>query len=207
MRGLEYGLDADRHGNVKGVADGNAIETRRRHSDDLKGIAIQGEPFSNHRGVASKISLPEGVTDVCSRHAATGLVILRTQQPPQNRLDAKDVKEIAADADAFCIADLSAGGQIEPLVGPDSDFGEAFLALADLLPHGKSELGILARKLPGTPVSVCNPDGSQLLRVLDRNGAQADGVDELEDGGVGADAESKGQDGDESEAWTKAKKP
>src|SRR5437773_2858941 len=47
----------------------------------------------------------------------------------------------------------------------------------------------------------------QLLRVLDRNGAQADGVNELEDGGVGADSESEGQDGDEGEAGTETKKP
>jgi len=76
-----------------------------------------------------------------------------------------------------------------------------------LLPHGKGELGILARELAGTPVAVCNPNGAQLLRVLDRNGAQADGVDELEDGGVGTDTESEGKDGDECEAGTEAKKP
>jgi hypothetical protein len=117
------------------------------------------------------------------------------------------VKEIAADANALCLADLAAGGQIEPLVGPDSDFGEAFLALTDLLPHGKRELGVLAGKLAGTPMAVCNPDGSQLLGVLDRNGAQADGVDELKDGGIGTDTESEGEDGDEGETGTETKKP
>ncbi len=78
----EYGLDTDRHGNVKGVADGNAIETRRRDADHLKRIAIQDQPTPNHRGVAGKIPLPEGVTDVCTRRTATRLVILRTKQPP-----------------------------------------------------------------------------------------------------------------------------
>src|SRR5439155_13772382 len=34
------------------------------------------------------------------------------------------------------------------------DFGESLLALANLLPHGKGELGILARKLAGTPMTV-----------------------------------------------------
>src|SRR2546429_6895822 len=43
--------------------------------------------------------------------------------------------------------------------------------------------------------------------VLGGNGTQADGVNELEDGGVGADSESKGEDGDEGEAGTEAKKP
>src|SRR6266404_9768447 len=144
---------------------------------------------------------------VCSGGATTRLVIFRTKQPPKNRLDPKDVKEIAADADAFCFADLAARGQIELLVGPHRDFGESFLAFTNLLPHGKGELGILARKLAGTPVAVRNPDGAQLLGVLDRNGAQADGINELEDGSVGSDTESEGEDGDESEAGTKAKKP
>src|SRR2546426_1483529 len=203
----EDGLDADRHGNVKSVAYGNAIETRRRDADNLKRITVQGQPFSNHRGVAGKISLPEGVTDVCSRYAAARLVIPRTKQPPQNRLHAKDVKEIAADADSFRFADLAARGQIESLVGPDGQFGESFLALADLLPHGKGELGVSARKLAGTPVAVCNPDGPQVLGVLDRNGTKTDGVDELEDGSVGADTEGESQDGDDGKAGTEAKKP
>src|SRR5260370_492859 len=89
---------------------------------------------------------------------------------------------------------------------PDGDYGESLLALADLLPHGKCELGILARKLAGTPMAVRDPDGPQLLGVLDRNGAQADGVNELEDSGVGADAERKGEDGDDGKAGTEAKK-
>ncbi len=100
------------------------------------------------------------------------------------------MKEVAADANALRFADLATCGQIESLVGPNGDFGKSFLTLADLLPHGKGKLGILAGELAGAPVAVCNPDGPQLLGVLDRNGAQADGVDELEDGGVGADTES-----------------
>src|SRR5256884_4054513 len=148
------------------ISYGNAIETRRRDADHLEGIAIQGEAFSNHRRIAGKVSLPEGVTDVCSRDAATRLVIRRTKQSPKNRLDAKDVKEIAADADAFCFADLPARGQIEPLVGPNGNFGEAFLALADLLPHGKGELGILAGELAGAPVAVCEFHRSPIPRGL-----------------------------------------
>src|SRR5258708_30535018 len=135
------------------------------------------------------------------------MVIRRTEQPPQNRLDAKDVKEIAADANAFCFADLPARGQIEPLVGPNGNFGEAFLALADLLPHGKGELGILAGELAGAPVAVCDSNRPQLLRALDGDGGQADGVNELEDSGGGADSEMKKEDGDEVKAGPQAQKP
>ena len=112
------------------------------------------------------------------------------------------MKKIAADADAFCFADLAPAGQIEALVGPDGDFGESLLALANLLPHGKGELGILARKLPGTPMTVGNVDSAQLLGILDRNGAEANGVNELEDGGVGADAKRESKDRDDGKAGT-----
>jgi len=44
------------------------------------------------------------------------------------------------------------------------------------------------------------------LGVLDRNSAEADGIDELEDGGIGTDAEGEGKDRDDGEAGTKAKK-
>jgi len=71
------------------------------------------------------------------RCAATGLVILGAKQPPKNRLDHKDVKKIAADANAFALRTSPPVAQIESLVGPHGDFGESFLALADLLPHGK----------------------------------------------------------------------
>src|SRR5436853_4286068 len=116
------------------------------------------------------------------------------------------MNKITPDADALCFAHLPAGGQIESLVGPDGDFGESLLTLADLLPHGKGELGILARKLPGTPMTVANADSAQLLGILDRNGAEANGVNELEDGGVGADAEGQGEDGNDGKTGTQAKK-
>ena len=37
--------------------------------------------------IAGEVSLPEGVTDVGSRRAATGPVIFRTEQSPQNGFD------------------------------------------------------------------------------------------------------------------------
>src|SRR5258708_25972114 len=93
------------------------------------------------------------------------------------------------------------------LYGPIGNFGEALLELSEVLPHGKGELGILAGELAGAPVAVCDSNRPQLLRALDGNGAQADGVNELEDGGVGADSERKSEDGDEGKAGTEAKKP
>jgi hypothetical protein len=187
---------------AKSIANGDAIETWRRDAEHFERIAIERQALANHRRVTGKVPLPERVADVCRRRGATRLVILRTKQPAENWLNTEDMKEIAADPDALCITNFPASGKIESLVGPDGDVGESLLALEDLLPHGKGELGILAGKLAGAPVAVGNPDGAQLLGVLDRNGAEANRVDELKDGGVGADAERKGKDGDDGEART-----
>src|SRR2546430_13652718 len=112
------------------------------------------------------------------------------------------MRKTAVNRNPFSLGAPPAGGQIEALVGPDGDFGESLLALANLLPHGKGELGILARKLAGTPMTVGNADGAQLLGILDGNGTEANGIDELEDGGVGADAKRESKDRDDGKAGT-----
>src|SRR5690242_15822942 len=132
----EYGFDAKGHSHIKGIAHRDAIEAWRRNAQNFERIAVERETLSNHRWITGKISLPKRVADVCGGRGATGLVIFRTDQPPQNRLDAKDVKEITADADAFCSADLPTGGQIESLAGPSRDFRKPLLTFTDLLPNG-----------------------------------------------------------------------
>src|SRR5579859_2717111 len=119
---------------------------------------------------------------------ASGLVVFGAEQTPKNGLDAKHMKKIPVYADTICVTHLPARSQIESLVGRDREFGDTLLALAVLLPHGKSDLGILARKLAGSPVAIGDAYGAQLSGILDRNGAQADRVDQLEDCGVCADA-------------------
>ena len=47
-------------------------------------------------------------------------------------------------------------------------------------------------------------DGHETRRSFERQGSQEDGIDDGEDGRVGADAESQGEDGDGSEARVSA---
>src|SRR5580704_7677698 len=101
------------------------MESRRRDAENLEGIAIEGQAFADHRGVAGKITLPESEADIGGRYATTGLVIFATEETPENRLYAEDVKEIAADTETFGVADFPAGCQIELLAGPGGHFGEA----------------------------------------------------------------------------------
>ncbi len=148
-------LDANRNGHVKCVADGDAVKPRRGDAEDLKRIAVERQPLTDDARVAAKIALPESVADVCGRNAASWLVILWSYKSPENRLDTQNVKEIAADANAFCVVDFPTGCQIEAGIAPNSDFRKTFLAFANLFPQRKCELRILAREI------VRNPSGGQ----------------------------------------------
>ena len=106
--------------------------------------------------------------------------------------DAKHAKEISGDAEAFRVANFPAIRKVKSLPAPGSDFGETFLALADLFPHRERELRILAGKITGAPVTVGDTDSAKLLRIFDRNGAKAYGINQLKDGRVGADAQREG---------------
>ena len=95
-------------GNIKGIADGDAVEPRSRDSQHFKGISVQRQALANHGRIARKISLPEGIADVCTGSGAAGLVILGPKKTAQKQPNAEHVKEIAADPDALCEAHFSA---------------------------------------------------------------------------------------------------
>jgi hypothetical protein len=72
------------------------------------------------------------------------------------------------------------------------------VVIANLLPNCIREIEIAlaaARRIESGELD-------QFLRVSHREHAQDDGVDEGEDGGVGADTESKRRYGDQGEQWT-----
>jgi len=56
-------------------------------------------------------------------------------------------------------------------------------------------------------VPVSDADGAYFLGILDGNGAQTDGVNELENGRVCANAEGQSQNGDNRESRAEAEKP
>src|SRR5258708_30397630 len=202
----EDGLHANGYGNVESIAHGDAIEAWARDAGNLERIAVESEAFADDGGIPGVIALPERVADICRRGAAARLVIFRIDEATENGLNAKGMKEIASNAKSFGEADFAPVCQVEFLASPGGDFRESFLALADLFPHREAELGVLTGKLAGTPVAIGDSNGAQLLGILDWSGAQADGINELEDGGVGANADGEGKDGNDGEAGTKAKK-
>ena len=52
-------------------------------------------------------------------------------------------------------------------------------------------------------VRVRLPEHHQPLRLRERQRLEQQGVDDAEDGGIGADAERQGDDGDRGESWAR----
>ncbi len=117
------------------------------------------------------------------------------------------MEKTATDLDSLGVSHLATRREIEAAATPCRDLGEPLLTFTDLLPHRECQLRVLAGELAGAPLAVGNPHSPQLFGVFHRNSAQPDRVDELEDGGVGADSQRESQNRYDGKPWTEAKQP
>src|SRR5579864_7197263 len=133
--------------------------------------------------------MPETIADDCARRRTSARVIGGSEQAAGDRLDTQHAKKIAAHPQATSVARFAAGGQVEPGATPGKNAGESLLMIADLFPERVGQVRVAAGEVSLGPMAVGDPDHGEFLRILDRQGAQANGVDQLKDGGVSADAE------------------
>ena len=134
-----------------------------------------------------------------------GLIVRWRNEPSQKRMHRKDVEKVAAHPDAFRIVRFAARRQIERFGSPGRNGGKAFLAFANLLPHGKSDIRIAALEISRAPVAIRDFYDGELFWVLHRNRAQADGVNQLKNCGVGADSQGQRQDCHKGESRAESK--
>src|ERR1700722_1876269 len=122
------------------------------------------------------------------------------QQAAHSGLHAENGKEIAADPKHVCLANLAAARQIELLGSPGEDSRESLLLGPNLFPLWIGDLGITGHEAAAAVSEVTDSDDGELLRVLDRKGAQTNSVKKLEDRRIGSDAEGERENRHESEA-------
>src|SRR5215469_10625238 len=79
--------------------------------------------------------------------------------------------------------------------------------VADLLPNRVGEFRIPCGKIATAPVAIGDPDDGELLRVLDREGAQTHCIEKLKDGRVRAYSQRQRGDGDCGEAHIESEGP
>ena len=191
-RAARQRLGAERHGHVEGPPDFDAEEAGRRDADNVVGVAVEHDAAADRRRIAAVLALPEAIADHGRRCRAAATVVLRVQKTTDHRRDAEGVEEVAAHPEATREPRLPAGGQVEAVSAPHERVRECFLAVANLLPQRVGEIRPPAGELAGPAAwSLRDTDFDQLLRILHRQRAQTHGVEQLKDGGVGADAEGQ----------------
>src|SRR5436305_3847459 len=132
------------------------------------------------------------------------MIVLAGKDTAEDGALAEGIEIVAADPVAARVMRLASGGQIELVRSPGKDGGKGLLMIANLLPKGVAKLSVSIGNSAGAPMTALGAHDGELLGIFDRKGAQADGVKQLKNGGISADAEGQGQDGDRGKAGIQA---
>src|SRR4051794_41032786 len=153
-------------------------------------MAVERDRAADHRRIAAVLTLPETVTEHCRRRRAAATIVCCRERAPDERRHAEAVEEVAAHPQSLRRPRLAAGRQIEADAAPREDAREHLLPIANLLPQQIGEARAPPGELAGAAADrLRDPDLDQLVGARDRQRADADRVEQLEDRGVGADAE------------------
>ena len=175
------------------------LKTGRQDTDDGVRAAIHHQGASEHICVTAEMFLPEVMTDDNFEAAgsAAGLFIIAGESAPDLGLDSEDIEIFRARFYAGDTGGAFLTRQGERPVPVDRDVGER----AVLVPEIK-EVGIRERaqlRLGRFLAGVDHADRDELVRRGKGQRLEQDRVDHAEDGGVRADAERKGEHGDDGE--------
>jgi hypothetical protein len=178
------------------VSARNECEIGGKDADDAMGLAVEKDGATYDAGTRAEAASPILMAEHDDEVAA-GLVFVGVEGATDNRMNAEERKETRGCEGGLHATGITLAGEIETggHVDVDGHFGKAAIVGLKVLEIAgrETELG------PSRHVSV--RDFDQTLRLEIRERPEKRGVDGAEDGGVGADAESQGQDGDGGEPW------
>ena len=163
----------------------------RQNADDRVRRAVERDAAADHIRIAAEAFLPEGLRH--HRHIG-GFFFFRQKVAPPDRSDPEHIEVVRRHLPAEDLHRIAEPGERECGDVFRAEAVEDRLALAIMLKarHGDCELEQVA--LARVRIHVHEP-----LRLLERESAQEQIVDQTEDGGVQSDAECKRQDGNQSE--------
>lgn len=174
---------------VRGETEGRL---RGHDADDGVRLRVQGHGFSDHGGIGGEAFFPKRVAEDDGANAR--LHVGGGEKAAVDRAQTENGKEIFGHFGAFEMAGSSVTGEFLGGILKDGDGGKGSGGGADIgdigkrdAEKGKVKEGAARRKI----------DEAGRMREWER--AEEDGVDDREDGGVGTDAESEGEDRDEGE--------
>ena len=155
---------------------------------------------------AAERRLPERVAHHCRFRSASPAVVVGPSSRPRIGGDAEHLEEIAAHPQAAGPARVDAAPDHEPGVAPREHPGERLLVAGDQLPERIGGFRVDAF-VAAVGLRTVGTDFREVLSIVNRQEPQPDGVEQLKDGGVRADAERERQDRHGREDRTAAQEP
>ena len=196
------GLRAEREWKVEVEAaarreDGREVERRREHAHHRVRRVVDDERRADDRGIAVEAALPQSVAEHHGLGAVPG-ALLGIERAAEQGLHAEHVEEV-----------LRHGHAAQPL-GLASAAQEivTHAVEGEVAGNGRQRLGSLSqvqqvahlRRLAGEVGEVAIGNPHQLGGLLEGERPQEQRVDDAEDGGAGANAEPRDQDGKDGKA-------
>jgi len=183
-----------RHPEFRRIRDLGADETRRRDPDDGKGMSVEQDCLPDDGRIAVESFLPAGVAHNHDWLRARRPILFRPETAPERRFYSENVEVISRDIvtpDALVNAIVAETGDDEAI---SEQTGEDRVAISVVLVVGirlESEIRAVAQ------LAVHR---DELRRLAQGQRSQEDGIDETEDGGVGANPKRHRRDGERGEA-------
>ena len=163
------------------------------YADDLARRAVDDQRPADGRGIAAEAAQPEAVAEEHGLRSARR-VVRAAEQAPDQRPRPQERQDAVGDLDHLHLLRLRQPGHRRLVVVPHAAVGEGLALLA----VGEVERWPLVDPVPAeTRRGVPDPDQAVRLRVRQR--LQEHAADDAEDGGVGADPDRQGDDGDGGE--------
>ena len=179
----------------------DAFEIGGSDADDGVRRGVQGDGLTDDVRVRAKTARPESVAEDGERVAADFLAFVGIEEAAAIGLYAKNVEEIRADHGGLELLRLGLASPIERKgEGDGGQAGKDRVLIAIVLVVGKGGGRKLEIDVGVDGLGVASENFREPSGFLDRKRVEEDGVDDGEDGGVGADAESERKNGDKGEA-------
>ena len=144
---------------------------------------------------AAVLPLPERAADDRGARAAPALVVGGAEHAASRGRDAEHLEEAAADEHSLRVSDLAAPGQVETRRRPRQQARKRLLVGAEPFPLRVGQLRVPGDDVAGPRARIVKPHLDELARILHGERAETHGVEQLEDRGVGADAERQRERG------------
>jgi hypothetical protein len=143
-------------------------------------------------GVGAEARSPETVAQ--DGDVSSGLIFGGDEGSPQQRLGAQDIEETRADCARFDVESFTRAGKCRRARVVGGDGFESAVLRSEI-----DEIGIAERAVHIVEVHIGALEPDEALALRKRKRLENDGVDDAEDGGVGADAEGQRQHHDGGE--------